>query len=69
MPTKILKGVLKVDITDRDDDSLLILPPIEATLFQPLEVRGILDFLPHQVLCNISLSSGDYLTIHGTCPS
>jgi hypothetical protein len=32
LDTQVLKGVLKVDITDGDDDRVLVLTPVEADL-------------------------------------
>ena len=50
-PTKVLKGVVKVDVADGDDHGLAVLAPVEAALLQPLKVLVILDLLLHQVLC------------------
>ena len=49
--TKLFKGVLKINITDGDDDGLLVLSPIESALLQSLKVRCVFDLLLHQILC------------------
>ena len=49
-PTKVLEGVVKVHVTDGDDDSVAILAPVEAALLQPLEVCGVPDLLLDQIL-------------------
>ena len=51
--TQILKGVLKVHITDGDDDGVLILAPVKAALLQPLKIRRVLHLLAHEILCKL----------------
>lgn len=49
--TEVLEGVVKVHVTDGDDDCVPVVPPVEAALLEPLKVAGFPDLLLYQVLC------------------
>ncbi len=48
--TQVFVRILEVDVADGGDDGVTVRAPVEAALFQPLEVRRVADLLLDQLL-------------------
>lgn len=62
--TQVLVRVLEVDITNRNDDGVFVITPVEASLLEPLKVSGVLDLVLDKLLCRVKAQWYDYTKHH-----